>query len=662
MTDIRREREEAIEEVNPIRTEKIKSGPYEAEVKVVTLDELKKIEKKLDKEEFKIYESSLREVSDEQRLIGRVVSIGEDVVVVDVGFKTEGIVPRYEFDESDLPKIGDQIEVFVEVLEDENGQMILSKRKADFMRVWERIREIYDKGEVIEGKIEGRVKGGMVVKVMGIDAFLPGSQIDVRPVVDFDSYVGKTFKFKIVKLNEKRKNIVLSRKVLLEEDLKEKREELLSKIKVGQTLTGRVKNITDFGVFVDLGGLDGLLHITDLSWGRVNHPSEVVQLDQEIKVKVIDFDPEKQRVSLGLKQLQPHPWEGIEQKYPVGSEVKGKVVNMTNYGVFVELEKGIEGLIHVSEMSWTQHIRHPSELFKIGDEVKAKVLSIDPEERKISLGYKQLFPDPWEGIDEKFKVGGIYKGVVKKILSSGTFIELDENIDGFLSIDDISWTKKINHPREVLKRGQEVEVKILDINKDARRITVGMKQVEEDPWPTLEELYVPGAIIEAEIDRVGEQVAWVKLQFGIEGIVLLPEVITGKKTSKKLKVGDKVKLKVQDLNKEEKRIILTLVSGGRKTRKSDIADILEVKEATSKIEIPQEIIERIRKAELEQEKKASKEKAEKPKGKTRAQKEEKPEEKKKGAKTTRKKSTKKVKKESENKNKDKEDKDKKSEK
>ena len=590
--------EEITRGLNPVRTEIIRSGPYVDEIKVVTLDELEKAEERVDEDELKIYESSLKEVSDEQRIIGKVVSVGEDFVVVDVGFKTEGIIPRYEFDESDLPKPGDQIEVFVEVLEDENGQMILSKKKADFMRVWERIREIYEKGEIIEGKIEGRVKGGMVVKVMGIDAFLPGSQIDVRPIVDFDSYVGKTYKFKIVKLNERRKNIVLSRKVLLEEDLKEKREELLSKIKVGQTLTGRVKNITDFGVFVDLGGLDGLLHITDLSWGRVNHPSEVVQLDQEIRVKVIDFDPEKQRVSLGLKQLQPHPWEGIEQKYPVGSVVKGKIVNMTNYGVFVELEKGVEGLIHISEMSWTQHIRHPSELFSLGDEVEAKVLSIDTEERKISLGYKQLTPDPWEGIDGKFKVGGIYKGTVKKIFPNGAFIELDENIEGFLSIDDISWTRKIKHPREVLKRGEEVEVKILDINKENRRISVGMKQVTEDPWPILEGLYVPGAVIEAEISRVGEQVAYVNLQYGIEGIIPLPEAMSDKKAGKKMKVGDKVKLKVEDLNKAEKRIVLSLVREGKKKReKSQIADLLEVREATSKIEIPEEIIEKIKETE-----------------------------------------------------------------
>ncbi|RKY53730.1 MAG: 30S ribosomal protein S1, partial [Candidatus Neomarinimicrobiota bacterium] len=339
-------------------------------------------------------------------------------------------------------------------------------------------------------------------------------------------------------------------------------------------------------------------HITDLSWGRVNHPSEVVQLDQEIRVKVIDFDPEKQRVSLGLKQLQPHPWEGIEQKYPVGSVVKGKIVNMTNYGVFVELEKGVEGLIHISEMSWTQHIRHPSELFSLGDEVEAKVLSIDTEERKISLGYKQLTPDPWEGIDEKFKVGGIYKGTVKKIFPNGAFIELDENIEGFLSIDDISWTRKIKHPREVLKRGEEVEVKILDINKENRRISVGMKQVTEDPWPILEGLYVPGAVIEAEISRVGEQVAYVNLQYGIEGIIPLPEAMSDKKAGKKMKVGDKVKLKVEDLNKAEKRIVLSLVREGKKKReKSQIADLLEVREATSKIEIPEEIIEKIKETE-----------------------------------------------------------------
>jgi len=499
-----------------------------------------------------------------------------------------------------LPKIGEELEVFVDILEDENGQMILSKKKADFMRVWERIRDIYSNHETIEGKITSRIKGGMVVDVMGIDAFLPGSQIDVRPVTDFDSYVGKTLEFRIVKLNELRKNIVLSRKEILEESLQEKREELLSRIKVGDVLTGRVKNITDFGVFIDLGGLDGLLHITDLSWGRVNHPREMVDMDQELTVKVIDYDPVKQRVSLGLKQLTPHPWEGIEQRYPVASVVQGKVVNIANYGVFIEIEKGVEGLIHISEISWTQHIKHPSEVFALGEEIDAKVLSIDSEERKISLGYKQLEPDPWETIEESYQIGSVQKGIVRNLTTYGAFIELQEGIDGFVHISDLSWTRKLRHPREVLRRGDEIDVKITDVSKENRKITLSIKQLEEDPWPLIEDNYAEGSIVEGEVSKITDKLIVVKLNFGLEGIVPLGQMPKKdrKDVSKIVKIGEKMMLKVIEISRDEKRIVLSREQAIPKKPKTEVeAYMMQQEEATTKMEIPNEILNKIAESE-----------------------------------------------------------------
>lgn len=581
------------------RTETVSSGPYTEEIRVIKREDLEK-SGKLSKDKTQIYESSLKDIAPEQRVIGTVVAIQDNGILMDVGFKSEGIVSRDEFEEGELPKIGDQIEVFVDILEDENGQMILSKRKADFMRVWERIRGIYENNETVEGRILNRIKGGMVVDVMGIDAFLPGSQIDVQPMIDFDSYIGKTYEFRIVKLNELRKNVVLSRKELLEEDLKEKREDLLSKIKVGDVLKGRVKNITDFGVFVDLGGLDGLLHITDLSWGRVNHPGEVVKMNEEITVKVIDYDPIKQRISLGLKQLTPHPWEGIEEKYRVGSTVKGKVVNITNYGIFVELEKGIEGLIHISEISWTQHIRHPSEVFSLGQEVEAKVLSIDVEERKIALGYKQLQPDPWETIDKTYSPGSVHKGIVKNITSYGAFIELQEGIDGFVHISDLSWARKIRNPKEVLKKGEEVEIKILEVSKENRRINVGIKQLSEDPWPLFEATYSEGSIIEGEISKIADRTVFVNLDNGLEGMAPISQFPKDDrdKLGKKINVGDKLKFKIIEINKDDMKIVLSRSQALPKKPKSEVeAYMMAQEELASKIEIPEEVVEKVAKSE-----------------------------------------------------------------
>jgi len=584
-------------------TELITTGPLSERVRVYDIKDIEKLQEvstPQGDDRSKIYESSLRDVRKDQRILGTVVAVHESEIMVDVGFKSEGMVSRDEFAEGELPKIGDQIEVFVDVLEDENGQMILSKRKADFMRIWERIREVHNSGEIIEGHILSRIKGGMVVDVMGIDAFLPGSQIDIRPVTDFDSYVGKTLEFKIVKLNELRKNIVLSRKEILEESMKEKRNDLLSRIKVGDILTGRVKNITDFGVFIDLGGLDGLLHITDISWGRINHPREVVTIDQELTVKVIDYNQEKQRVSLGLKQLTPHPWEGIEQKYPVDSVVKGKVVNITNYGVFVELEKGVEGLIHISEISWTQHIKHPSEVFSMGDQIEAKVLGIDSTERKISLGFKQLEPDPWDTLGQNYSVGTVVKGVIKNLTPYGAYVELQEGIDGFIHVSDMSWTKKLRHPREMLRKDQEIEVKILEISKENRKISLGLKQLVEDPWPMIETLFSPNSLIEGEVARITEKFIVVNLEHDLEGIVPLGQMPKKdrKDLSKAVTVGEKMQLMVLDVNKHDKKIILSRELAIPRKPKTEVeAYMYQQTEATDKIEIPTELIAKIAESE-----------------------------------------------------------------
>ncbi len=582
------------------KTEVVSSGPLSEEIRVIDIKDLHKIKENKHQDQEKVYESSLKNLSEEQRVIGSIVSISDNEIMMDVGFKSEGIISRDEFEEGETPKIGDQIEVFVDVLEDEEGQMRLSKRKADFMRVWERVRDVYNNQENIEGRIINRIKGGMVVDIMGIDAFLPGSQIDIRPVTDFDSYVGKTFEFKIVKLNDLRKNVVLSRKEILEESMKEKREDLLSKIKIGDVLKGRVKNITDFGVFIDLGGLDGLLHITDLSWGRVNHPKEVVKIDDELTVKVIDYDPEKQRVSLGLKQLTPHPWEGVEERYPVGSIVKGKVVNIANYGVFVELEKGVEGLIHISEISWTQHIKHPSEVFSLGEEIEAKVLNIDTEERKISLGYKQLEPDPWQSIEETYVPGSIHKGIVRNLTPYGVFVELQEGIDGFVHISDLSWVKKFRHPREMFKRGDEINVKIMEVSKENRRITLGVKQIEEDPWPMIQDLYAEGSIVTGEVAKITDKLIIVNLEHEVEGIVPIGQVPKKdrKDLSKVIKIGEQLELKVLEVNKNDKRIILSREQAIPQEPKDEVeAYMMKQPSPVDKIEIPEEIREKIAVAE-----------------------------------------------------------------
>jgi len=602
--------EKAAEVVDDYRVEEIETGPLAEEVRVYDKETLVEERQEEYQEQKEVYEESIKDVKAHDRVIGTVTSVGETEVLVDVGYKSEGVLFRDEFDEDEVPKVGDEVEVVIDILEDiETGRMYVSKKKADFIRVWERIKEVYENDEIVEGTIERRIKGGFVVDVMGVKCFLPGSQVEVNPVRDFDKHVGKTYKFKIVKLSELRKNVVLSRKVILEEELKEKREELLEEIEVGDVVTGTVKNITDFGVFIDLGGLDGLAHITDLSWGRVNHPREVVDLGEEIEVKVIDYDEEKKQVSLGLKQLQPHPWEGVEQKYPVGSVVEGKVVNITNYGAFVELEKGVEGLIHISEISWTKHIKHPSEVFTLNDIVKAKVLSIDPEERKISLGYKQLEPDPWEEAEDKYEPGTVHKGTVKKIIPKGAFVELEEGIEGFVYIADISWTRKIRHPKEVLSTGDDIDVKILEYNKEDRKISLGIKQLEENPWPEIEDTYVEGAVVEGEVSKITKNLVVVDLDYGMDGIVpknQLPKEMRDN-TDEKIDVGDTMKLKVLELNKDEKKLVLSRTQATSNEEEENNEYVEEDGDTGGKIDVPDEVIDKVKDTEKENAKAAESE-------------------------------------------------------
>jgi small subunit ribosomal protein S1 len=542
------------------------------------------------------YENSLAEISENQVIKGRVIGMNDHVILIDIGFKSEGMIDRAEFTDESLPKIGDQIDIYLERLEDRRGNMVLSKEKADFMRRWQDLREIFENQTTFSCKIIRRIKGGMVVDLEGIQGFLPGSQIDVRPIKDFDTLLDTEIEVRIVKLNEARKNIVVSHKVILEESLKEQRDALLSEMEIGTVLEGRVKNITDFGVFIDLGGVDGLLHITDLSWGRVNHPSDVIGVDDTLTVKIIDFDQEKQRVSLGLKQLTPHPWEDVEINYPVHSTVKGKIVSMTNYGSFVELEPGVEGLIHVSEMSWTRHIRNPNELYKLGDTVDAMVLSIDSDDRKISLGVKQLQPDPWDEIEEKYVIGSTQKGVINNLTQFGAFVELESGIDGLIHVSDISWTNVIRHPKEILEKGQEVEIKILEISRDNRRISLGLKQMIDDPWPSIVKFYETGKEVSGDIIRILDKGIILKLDMDVEGIIPF-----GKKPKKqhkevtsKLNPGDTVSGNVLEVKPDDKKIILfskKYSEGGEKETKDSVKDFLDDQDvpASEKINIPEEL-------------------------------------------------------------------------
>jgi len=545
------------------------------------------------------YFRSISEISENQVLTGRVIGMNDKDILIDIGFKSEGLIGRSEFPVNALPQNGDQIEVYLEYLEDRNGNLVLSREKAEFMSRWRDIREYYETGEIFTCKILRRIKGGMIVDIDGLQGFLPGSQIDVRPIKDFDKYLDQDLEVRVVKLNEARKNIVVSHKVIIEDSLKEKREELLAVMEIGQIMEGRVKNITDFGVFIDLGGIDGLLHITDLSWGRVNHPSEVVKLDETLSIKIIDYDKEKQRVSLGLKQLMPHPWEDVEENYPIGSNVKGKVVSLTNYGAFVELEAGVEGLIHVSEMSWTRHIKNASEIYSIGEEIKAEVLAIDTDDRKISLGVKQLEPDPWDEIEEKFMVGSLQKGKVINITQFGVFVELEEGIEGLIHVSDLSWTKVVRHPKEMVQKEEDVEVRILEISREKRRIALGLKQVADDPWAELMKKFETGKEITGEIIRILEKGIILQLEDDVEGIVPFggrsknnrKEVLT------KFSTGDSLTGHVMEVKPDDKKVIIFIeeladeINTGSK--KDEVTEFLNKQDepASEKIELPDQLTE-----------------------------------------------------------------------
>src|SRR6056297_756768 len=506
-----------------------------------------------------MYENTLSEIEEKEIVTGIVVSVDDKYVIVDIGFKSEGMVPVNEFSNKVLDNLqpGDEVNVFLDRVEDREGQLILSRRKADILQAWENLEEAYETGEVIEGHIKRRIKGGMVVDVFGIDAFLPGSQIDVRPVRDFDAYVDRTMEFQVVKLNMQAENVVISHRALIESDLEEQREEILETIEAGQVLEGIVKNITDFGVFIDLGGVDGLLHITDLSWGRVEHPEEIVKLDQRMNVAVIDFDEDSKRVSLGLKQLQPHPWNDIDIKYPDNMRVQGRVVSIADYGAFIELEKGVEGLIHISEMSWTQHIKHPSQLVQKDDIIECVVLNINEDEKKISLGVKQLENDPWSEIQTRYPVGSKHKGTVRNLTNFGVFVELEPGIDGLIHISDLSWTENVDHPNEAVDKGQELEVVILGVDFDNRRITLGHKQVEDNPWKKYAKEYAPGSKVEGEVIKTTEKGVFVKLPHDLEGFIPASKTEAEGEPEENFEEGDTVEAYVIELDETNKNITLS---------------------------------------------------------------------------------------------------------
>ena len=503
----------------------------------------------------KTYDESLNTVRDKDVIEGTIISLNKREAVVNIGYKSDGIIPMSEFRYNPDIKVGDTVEVFIENQEDKKGQLILSHRKARAARSWDRINEALEKDEVIKGYIKCRTKGGMIVDVFGIEAFLPGSQIDVKPIRDYDIFVGKTMEFKVVKINQEFKNVVVSHKALIEAELEQQKREIIAKLEKGQVLEGSVKNITSYGVFIDLGGVDGLIHITDLSWGRVSHPEEVVQLDQKLNVVILDFDDEKKRIALGLKQLQPHPWDALDANLKVGDKVKGRVVVMADYGAFVEIAPGVEGLIHVSEMSWSQHLRSAQDFLKVGDEVEAVILSLDREDRKMSLGLKQLKNDPWENIETKYPVGSKHTAKVRNFTNFGVFVEIEEGVDGLIHISDLSWTKKVKHPSEFTQIGADIEVQVLEIDKDNRRLSLGHKQLEENPWDVFETVFTVGSIHEGTIIEMVEKGAVIALPYGVEGFATPKHLV--KEDGSKAQVDEKLNFKVIEFNKDSKRIILS---------------------------------------------------------------------------------------------------------
>ena len=508
------------------------------------------------KEELdRAYNETLNKVSEHQVTEGTVISCDKKEVIVNIGYKSDGIIPGSEFRYNPDLKVGDKVEVYVENQEDKKGQLILSHKKARLSKSWERVNAALDNQEVIQGYIKCRTKGGMIVDVFGIEAFLPGSQIDVHPIRDYDQFVNKTMEFKVVKINQEFRNVVVSHKALIEEELEAQKREIISKLEKGQILEGTVKNITSYGVFVDLGGVDGLIHITDLSWGRVDDPHKVVELDQKINVVILDFDDEKKRIALGLKQLTPHPWDALDANLKVGDKVKGKVVVIADYGAFVEIQPGVEGLIHVSEMSWSQHLRSAQDFLSVGDEVEAVILTLDRDERKMSLGIKQLKEDPWEAIEVKYPVGSKHTAKVRNFTNFGVFVELEEGVDGLIHISDLSWTKKVKHPSEFTQVGSEIDVVVLDIDKDNRRLSLGHKQLEDNPWNQFEATYTVGSIHEGKIVELLEKGAVVSLEKGVEGFATPKHLV--KEDGTQAALGEELPFKVIEFNKDSKRIILS---------------------------------------------------------------------------------------------------------
>ena len=506
-------------------------------------------------EQEKSYDESLKTIKGQEVTEGTITSINKREVVVNIGYKSDGIIPYNEFRYNPDLKVGDTVEVFIENPEDKKGQLILSHKKARTAKSWERVNQALENDEIIKGYVKGHTKGGMIVDVFGIEAFLPGSQIDVRPVRDYDVFLDKTMEFKVVKINQEYKNVVVSHKALIEAELEQQKKEIVSKLEKGQVLEGTVKNITNYGVFIDLGGVDGLIHITDLSWGRVNHPEEIVKLDEKINVVILDFDNEKKRIALGLKQLHPHPWESLSADLKVGDKVSGKVVVMTDYGAFVEIAPGVEGLIHVSEMSWSQHLRSAQEFLKVGDEVEAVVLTLDREDRKMRLGIKQLKADPWEAIEAKYPIGSKHAAKVRNFTNFGVFVELEEGVDGLIHISDLSWTKKINHPSEFTTIGDPIDVQVLEIDKENRRLSLGHKQLEENPWDVFETVFTVGSVHEGTISKLLEKGAVVALQHGVEGFATPKHLV--KEDGSQAKQGETLQFKVIEFNKDAKRIILS---------------------------------------------------------------------------------------------------------
>ena len=503
----------------------------------------------------KAYDNTLNKVNDREVVDGTVIAMNKREVVVNIGYKSDGIIPMSEFRYNPELKVGDTVEVYIENQEDKKGQLVLSHRKARATRSWDRVNAALENEEIIKGYIKCRTKGGMIVDVFGIEAFLPGSQIDVKPIRDYDVFVGKTMEFKVVKINQEFKNVVVSHKALIEAELEQQKKEIIGKLEKGQVLEGTVKNITSYGVFIDLGGVDGLIHITDLSWGRVSDPKEVVELDQKLNVVILDFDDEKKRIALGLKQLTPHPWDALDANLKVGDHVKGKVVVMADYGAFIEIAPGVEGLIHVSEMSWSQHLRSAQDFMKVGDEVEAVVLTLDREERKMSLGIKQLKADPWETIEEKYPIGSKHTAKVRNFTNFGVFVEIEEGVDGLIHISDLSWTKKVKHPSEFTQIGADIDVQVLEIDKENRRLSLGHKQLEENPWDVFETVFTVGSVHEGTIIEMLDKGAVVALPYGVEGFATPKHLV--KEDGSQAQMDEKLSFKVIEFNKDAKRIILS---------------------------------------------------------------------------------------------------------